>query len=125
MSYKAPKTIEIINSPLIDLKVAGLTTVFTPNAPFLIAQIFFYSTSVVGIVSSAICNAGWTSSNYDDFLSSFSIQDNATGEFISGINNGAVYPTIPAGQAFKINVTTPETTATTSEGYFIIQGTYL
>lgn len=114
-----------IFSASVDFTSASVTPIFTSTGNFLITNLFIYSTDISGVSTSAACNFGWTSSNFDDFISGGSNTNTATGQFINMEAVGNTYPVVPVGETFSINVTLPDSTATTNIGTIILQGMYV
>lgn len=127
MSYNVPKNIEVIKSPLINLKSTGNTILFTPLKPFVITEIITYGFDVTGVIGGVLANIGWTPANYDDIFSGFSAFTSTQGN-LNFTGTGTIppeYPAIPANTPIQIKITSADATATTNSQYMYLNGYYL
>lgn len=120
---------QVYVSPLIDLKATGDTIIFTASAlaDFLITTVILYATNITGTVGAPVANLGWTAAAYDDFSTGFSTFASSSNTYESSIS-GTTFtqsPVVPAAQAFRINVTSADATATNNFQHVLVQGIYL
>lgn len=125
MSYKTPKSISIYQSPTIDFKTTGTTSIFTTESAgsFVTTDIILISDSVNTLTLPGIATIGWTAPDYDDLVTAINLSFSTPSTFyvfsLTSVNNF-----IPASTQVIFNVTTG-VTATTSTGSIIISGFYI
>jgi len=119
----------VIKGPNVNLLVAGATTIFTPTSQFVITSITQYAVNVTGVIFTAAASFGWTPATYNDYASAVPFFLTTTGTYASlsaesglGTNDHLV---LPASTPFVINVTGPDSTATTNTQRVDIIGYYL
>lgn len=129
MTYLFPKPMQIIQGPEIDMLVTGDTVVFESQAPFMALFIYFLGTDVTGTPGVPVFNVGWTAPNYDDFSNGQSIVGAIQGQYyvtgVAGSTFGNPIPLMPAATQLRVNVVTPDGTATTNTQKVYIAGHYL
>lgn len=128
MTYLVPKPMQIIAGPEIDFLVAGDTVVFESQSPFLVLFIYFLAVDVSGTVGVPGYNLGWTAPNYDDLQIGESIIGPINNQYVvTGIAStlGNPIPMMPAATQLRVNVISPDGTATTNTQKIFIAGHYL
>ncbi len=114
----------------IDGTTAGASTIFT----VLPGSLIFYPsyvnirlTNVAGVVSGDLSIAlGNNNPSYNNFINGVGVPLTNVGDFSSGINSPfTIVPGAAGGTDFKINIVTPESTATTYTLAVTIVGNYL
>lgn len=119
----------------IDFKVTGTTLIISglPN-DFVPINISFYGNNISGIIgwpTAPHFSIGWTSPNYQDMISRLNVSLQLTGTStchnIGNTANSALgtAPVIPAGTNIYLNVTIPDSAATTNIQQIYITGYYL
>lgn len=117
--------IETFSSPTIDFKSAGATPIFTPTGDFVVTGVTFIGIDVTGAVHGANVNLGSNSPTYNSFVSGLHTSVPATGKYQFFSIGGTVVTIVPAGTPFEINVTNPDTGATTNSQRVDISGYYI
>jgi hypothetical protein len=115
MSYKAPKTIQVLSQTSVNFLVTGVTTLFTSQSAMVIVGITYYGVDVSGVIGNFLANYGWTGPDYSDYVMDGSSNVNSTGQVDQSGFLGGSTPQIvlPASTAFRVNVTAGDPTATT------------
>ncbi len=116
----------IFKSASVALTVQGDTVLFNCPMDFMITRITCYGDSVSSPVGAPIANFGWTGPAYDNFSSGFINFANDNGVY-QGSLQGDVFtnsPFVPAGQDFRINVTSEDIVTPFNSQVFFIEGFY-
>lgn len=125
MTYLLPKTLEIFQGQAIDFTVAGSFTIFKPSSTFILTGITFVAVDVSGGVTGFSANLGTNPPDFDNYVSGLGSSVTANGKYQFFSLGGTVNNIIQGGSDFKINVTMPDSGATTNKQRVDILGYYL
>lgn len=94
-------------SPAINLKVTGLTTIFTTQygMRFVPLEYYFICDSATVAVGNSGINIGWTGAGYTDFQTGVSFSAIVANDFYNTISFGVPLPVFPAATPIIANVT--------------------
>lgn len=114
-----------IRSTLIDMTQTGITTLFTPEANFIVTGFTAYAQTITGTAGSPVANFGWTNPLYNDTLTGYTTFSPTQGNYNNFALSGSNVPVVPASTPFVINVTTADVVATANIQRIDILGYYL
>lgn len=125
MTYLIPKTTEVFQGPTIDFKLTGAYTIFQPISTFILTGITFVAVDVSGGVTGFSSNLGTNSPDFDNYIAGVGSSVTGDGKYQFFSLGGTVNNIIQGGSDLKINVTTPDSGATTNKQRVDILGYYL
>lgn len=125
MTYLIPKTPQLFQGPAIDFKATGVYTIFQPTSTFIITGITFTAVDVTGGVTGFSSNLGTNLPDFDNYVAGFGSSVTANGKYQFSSLGGTVNNIIGGGNDLKINVTSPDSGATTNTQRIDILGYYL
>lgn len=115
----------IIKSPLLNMLGGGERTVFTPARDFIIQGVLSYSVNVAGLANDSQSSIGFNSPAYDNVISAGVNFPITNGEYTFGVLNTSNNASLPSGTPLILNMTTPDSTATTFDVTVYITGFYV
>lgn len=125
MTYLIPKTPEVFQGPTIDFTIVGAYTIFQPTSTFILTGITFVAADVTGGVTGFSANLGTNPPDFDNYVAGLGSSVTSDGKYQFFSLGGTVNNIIQGGSDLKINITMPDSGATTNKQRVDILGYYL
>lgn len=127
MAYNVPQSLIVIKTVNVDLKTTGSTLLFTPTANFVITNLYFIGTTIVGSPNLVHASFGTNAATYNNFISDSTAFPTTQGYVYGEVLGGSLsqVPYIIASTGFYINVTIADTVGTTNSQRVDVLGYYI